>query len=335
MAYEDIKKSIENFEPNINIRTGNPFNTLIEVFKEKPTLTFYLKSFVQTSMGFRIEYMNTDVSKELVFFVRNEEELSRVLHKVVSDSQLKIGVISEKINIQKVLDEFTSIYGLYYSNFTNWSYNSWQYDFINYSTALVQLNYRIGRVKLNMMKREVEDKIKELDKKLFAPSMTGLEIAYITHNYLARTVEYWMIDDPNPLELSYRQSAYGALINHKCVCQGYSEAFKKILNYKGIICEVVSGKIKGENIYHAWNMITINNLSHFHIDVTWDSLGGGAKRDDYFGLLDKDLTSSRMWTRPFGKVCISNVNIRNIAKERINRSRDKYIRYGVDPKYLD
>ena len=339
----NIIKNIENFEPVILVKTMDPSKTIEDILIENPKLAFYISSIRPESRTFdiiqgvklKVDYINTDIPKDLVFIVKTEDELQRVFHKVISESQLKIGIVSDKVDADKVYWDFHGVYQLYYSNLVNTQSSHMQFSFLPFTYYIFDFSYRIGRVKLNMMRREVEDKIKELDKKLFAPSMTGIEIAYIAHNYLARTVDYWVIDDPNPLELSYRQSAYGALINKKCVCQGYAEAFKKILNYKGVSCEVVSGKIKGENSYHAWNVLTINNLNNFHIDVTWDSLGGGKKRDDYFGLMDKDLTSTRMWTRPFGIVCVSSINLAKMAKERIARSRDKYIRYGVDAKYLD
>ena len=40
--------------------------------------------------------------------------------------------------------------------------------------------------------------------------------------------------------LSY--TSYGCLVNRKAVCEGYSKAYKLILNRLNIECEVVSGK---------------------------------------------------------------------------------------------
>ena len=339
----ELARELSSFKEIITIKSSNPEKLIAETLNENPRVAFYLKSYQSVSTSFsplsgikvRFSYCNKDIPENRVYIVKNENELYDILHKSIANIEEKIGVVSENFTVDRGIDNFSAIYGLFYSNLTNISYSYLKFDFLKYTSYILDFSYRIERVKLISMKKEVEDKIKELDKKLFHPAMTNLEVAYVAHNYLAKTIEYWLIEDPNPLELSYRQSAYGALIKGKCVCQGYAEAYKKILDYKGIKCEVVSGKIKGENTYHAWNIISVNNFNHYHVDVTWDSLEKGKKRDDYFGLLDKDLMPTRMWTRPSGKICVSAIDITKVAKDRIEKSKDKYIKYGIDRKYLD
>ena len=60
-------------------------------------------------------------------------------------------------------------------------------------------------------------------------------------------------------------SAYGVIIDGKAVCQGYSLAFKLLLNRLGIDCKVVTSS----SINHAWNYIEFDG-DHYYIDVTWD-----------------------------------------------------------------
>ena len=65
----------------------------------------------------------------------------------------------------------------------------------------------------------------------------------------------------------YAHSAYGALVEHKAVCEGYAEAFQYLLYQAGIPCLMVTGTSKGEA--HAWNVVKIGG-TYYHVDVTWD-----------------------------------------------------------------
>ena len=97
----------------------------------------------------------------------------------------------------------------------------------------------------------------------------------MVHDYLIDNVEYdETLSKPNIYNL------YGALINKQCVCEGYSEAFKYIMDSLNIPCVIVSGKAtnsEGKNENHAWNYVQLNG-SWYAIDCTWDDpiLLGGA-----------------------------------------------------------
>ncbi len=97
------------------------------------------------------------------------------------------------------------------------------------------------------------------------PGMSTVEKVLAIHDYIVRICNY---DEENfeagtiPEE-SY--SAWGALVNGKAVCQGYSEAFNMLMNELGIESCVVSSS----TISHGWNMVNIDG-TWFHVDCTWD-----------------------------------------------------------------
>lgn len=62
-------------------------------------------------------------------------------------------------------------------------------------------------------------------------------------------------------------TAYGTLIQHKSVCQGYSEAYKLVMDRLGIECGVCGGTAKDES--HAWNYIKLDD-KYYWVDLTWD-----------------------------------------------------------------
>ena len=89
----------------------------------------------------------------------------------------------------------------------------------------------------------------------------------IIHDYIVDTLKY----DEN-YESKNTYTIYGALIEHKCVCEGYAKSLKYIANAVGIPCEIIKGTATnstGVTEKHAWNCINLNN-KWYYMDVTWD-----------------------------------------------------------------
>ena len=68
---------------------------------------------------------------------------------------------------------------------------------------------------------------------------------------------------------SYKEkfNAYNALVEGCCVCQGYSLAYKYLIDKlnKDFNCEIITSKVNN----HAWNMVTLDGKKYY-VDVTWD-----------------------------------------------------------------
>ena len=95
-------------------------------------------------------------------------------------------------------------------------------------------------------------------------SMSDLEKALALHDYLALHVAY------NHASLAYGDpafSAYGALVDGSAVCQGYSLAYKLLLDQCGITCVTVSSN----DLNHMWNAVQLDgDPNWYYVDVTWD-----------------------------------------------------------------
>ena len=63
-------------------------------------------------------------------------------------------------------------------------------------------------------------------------------------------------------------TAYGALVEKKPVCQGYSYAFKAALDQLGIPCECII-ETESDGSLHMWNRVKIGS-SWYNVDVTHD-----------------------------------------------------------------
>ena len=91
------------------------------------------------------------------------------------------------------------------------------------------------------------------------------EIVLYLHDYLAYNTAYDMINYKKNTLGPDVYSAYGPLVNGQAVCQGYSEAFRLLLNEYGIESKIVTSQY----LNHAWNQVYLNG-KWYHVDVTWD-----------------------------------------------------------------
>ena len=106
-------------------------------------------------------------------------------------------------------------------------------------------------------------------------------IKYI-HDYLATNIQYGYVNADND-----RYNIIGALINKRCVCQGYAMAFSYISRLVGIEAIFVRGIAIDENGRHAWNYVKIDNAWYL-LDVTFDDPGDakpGVPSDSYIYFL--------------------------------------------------
>ncbi len=90
------------------------------------------------------------------------------------------------------------------------------------------------------------------------------EKALFIHDYLVKNTSYEIRYETLPnarKQLVY--NAYGCIVNHRAVCQGYAQAFKYLMDRLGI----ESGVVTGGN--HAWNYIRLGG-EYYWIDCTWD-----------------------------------------------------------------
>lgn len=80
-------------------------------------------------------------------------------------------------------------------------------------------------------------------------------------------------------------TAYGALVNKKAICGGFSRAFKVVMDKLDIPCVLVHGSARstddGGYEPHAWNAVMVDGL-WYAVDVTY---GSGAKNPKKYQLL--------------------------------------------------
>ena len=105
------------------------------------------------------------------------------------------------------------------------------------------------------------------------PSGSDYEKALFVHDYLVQTTEYdsatfaLIQNSPDQSIMHDASTAYGCLVNHEAVCEGYAKAYQLLLNRLGIEVGRVSGVAGGGS--HTWNYIVLDG-EYYYVDVTWD-----------------------------------------------------------------
>lgn len=125
------------------------------------------------------------------------------------------------------------------------------------------------------------------------------------HDYLAASITYdYCADDPRKAREAH--TIAGALLNRRCVCDGYARAFRLLCDRLGISCIVVIGEgpTDGESECHAWNIVKLDQVP-YHVDITWDSNCTNGRLVKDFEFLRGDAAAARrhLWDRAVYPPC--------------------------------
>lgn len=334
-----VQWGVEEFKSSVFISTDDDPNEIIRTVMEgHPEMLYYIDGYsikgFKNNYEIKLEYKNTNTNSEDIHIVRSLEECESLMCDYASRYKKRLVVIVKRgIGLENAVNDFIEIHSSFYPNITGVSrteyetsdcYHVCEYDFI----------YRLGNYKLNSMEAEVTSEVKRIAKMLFLPGMPPEAKIYLAHNYLAVTVDYRLNRDNN-LATGYTQSAYGALIKKECVCQGYAEAFKRLMDAAGVACNVIHGKCSGSKNGHAWNIVSLGqHIGNFHVDVTWDA-SDESPEYSYFCKPDSYFDGKRTWRREHFPACSSNYSVLNAAKKYINSHITELKNRGIPYKIID
>ena len=107
---------------------------------------------------------------------------------------------------------------------------------------------------------EVNKKVDEIYSKLVNPNDSNRNNIKRIHDYLIDNIVYEKSEDDTDKDYN---NAYGALINGKAVCGGYTDAMYLFLEKMGI------ESVRIANSTHIWNAVKLDG-KWYHLDVTWD-----------------------------------------------------------------
>ncbi len=135
--------------------------------------------------------------------------------------------------------------------------------------------------------RQRTEKLLEAARRILAAAPAG--DAFLTELYLHDAICGGCSYGDGP----WADTAYGALVEGRAVCGGYTAAAKLLFDMAGLESAVASGKVSsgGGEDWHQWNAVRLNG-AWYYADLTWDDPVADAAntpRHDYFNVTEAEL----------------------------------------------
>ncbi len=174
---------------------------------------------------------------------------------------------------------------------------------IRQSPRYIQIcfEYNYTKERADALWARVLEEIERFVSERITPSMTPLQKQLEIHRYIT-SFEYAA---PPYKEECF--SVVGAFLDKRCVCEGFSKAYKMLCDRVKIASIVAVGEgisPDGTGERHAWNITRINGVTA-HTDATWDARYG-VSNYDYFNLCDAEILADHRY--PVGKYPACNPN---------------------------
>lgn len=339
--YEQLGQALLRFSPELPVPPSVPSEGLVEnILKRVPKALYYVDQFAFSRSGSQCvlqpSYIHQSYPPDLVVET-DAHGVEAILHAAVSHyvAQLVL-VLPENAGFQWTLHCFMERSISFYPNSRGCEIRKFHCDAVPYTVYELQFHYRIGTVMLRKMELEVTREIDHLRSTLFRGDLPESVKCLLAHNYLMNTAAYFDEDSATSLSRSYLQSAYGALIEKQCVCQGFAEAYKRLLESLGVPCDLIVGQIldqKGD--WHAWNIVHLkNNTLHCHVDVTFDACSLPEDRQKYFLKDDHFLRANRTWNTFYYTPCRDGQALLQEARAYCARHRAELLSRGFQAAWL-
>ncbi len=170
------------------------------------------------------------------------------------------------------------------------------------------------------------------------------QVRYV-HDYITHHTSYRLEDACDPANIGFIRNAYGPLLREEGVCEGYSRAFKAVLDELGIPCVLVSGVYnvtENQPELHMWTLVQING-GWYGVDPTMDdpitqnpSEGGvdGGENEEYLlvgeDILNRHHTPSNILSEANYPFTYPDPEINALGVETLTDSGGLVVNYKAD-----
>ena len=274
--------SILGNKPTEPVQTTTEFAT-----ESKP------KREVKTSYSY--DNLSSDKLKELYMKIDENAEIASVGY-ITIDAPLNEKQLTEAVEAYR--DDHPEIF---------WLKSDFEYIDNDDSTSLF-LSYSVqpDNSDPDRLKKAKEKFNKTVDKIIDgAPkNVTDYELELYANDYLVENCVYDKEAAETEDIAGHENDAYGALVENKAVCEGYSRAFQLLCNRLGIDCISVSGTADGEP--HGWNNIKLDG-EWYEVDVTWNDTDGDTEFPiyEYFNLSSDKFSESHYTSPLYSEISLS------------------------------
>ncbi|MBQ8794961.1 MAG: hypothetical protein IJZ54_00920 [Clostridia bacterium] len=149
--------------------------------------------------------------------------------------------------------------------------------------TILQLYSFLSAEEIEEYSQALHSKIKELHLGLLSDMSEYSRELYI-HDWLRENCNY--AEDVVKISDDFLSfTSYGALVNQRGVCEGYTRAMQLMLASAGVESFPVIGN--GNDGLHMWNCVKIDN-EWYYVDSTWNDTGKGSGYD-YFNITTEQI----------------------------------------------
>lgn len=244
---------------------------------------------ILSSKSFAIENNEEKVMGETFFSIDDYYKYNEELHNEkfleknyyrndVNTMSLKDYIIQESLACPEAIDisayqipvddvEKILVPVLYYDEL--FYINGFSYDYLSSTNEVMNIyfSYTLTTDEIQNAWNVINNEVKKYEKGIKS-EWNELEKVLYTNNFLCQTCEY-----ATDTTIITTHTLYGALVSKEPVCDGYSHAFRYLLNQVGIEATIATST----SMNHAWNLVNIDD-EYYHIDVTWnDTLYNGVR----------------------------------------------------------
>lgn len=167
---------------------------------------------------------------------------------------------------------------------------------VTYDSGKVHLHYVEEKEVIEKRKKETEQKVDSILKKIIKPNYSDYDKVKAVHDYIVLNTAYDYENFKKDTVPEESYMAYGSLVKGVAVCDGYVRAASLLLDRLGIENIYVTGYVAGDGL-HSWNMVKLDG-KYYHMDTTWDDPvpnKPGYVGYNYFLVSSKQLAKDHTW----------------------------------------
>ena len=160
-------------------------------------------------------------------------------------------------------------------DYIDWQYGGYDCEYEYPSSGKMDITYSVYYYTTAKQEAQVDKAVSSLLTSLNLSGKSDYQKIKSVYDYMCDNIEYdYEHVNDESYELQY--TAYGAIVDKICVCQGYAVLFYRLALEMGIDARVIVGTAAGGG--HAWNIVKLGG-KYYLLDSTWDA---GYDTYDYF-----------------------------------------------------
>lgn len=242
--------------------------------------------------------------------------------------------INKKINAKQLQEINNNLDGFY--GYVE-RYSQWHLPLVNYYKTVFYLNnsdnyYVLAHLtgdysftKEEKKRKELAQAVEEIQAAIITDDMSDYEKTEAVHNYLIDTTSYK--EQPEQKGSSDDYNAYGVLVNHQGVCNGYTQAFQLFMKLNKIESKIVLGNAGGMS--HSWNLVHLDE-EWYHVDTTWDDPVPDEENRRiyaYFNVTDEFMEASHEWKKENYPKAVGTKYNYYVQNDSVIENQDEFMEY--------